>query len=114
MNLHQLQIQKRWAEAHILRHPNRCSECPGVTIDQAETHLREEHLRQQITWVCECSDIHQHPEEGMCETLMGSEDANIDGTRDPYTGTVLNWDFPYIYVCPDCREHNHQRRMRTQ
>lgn len=112
MNLHQIKIGARWAKPHILRHPTRCSECPDLRIRYATDHLRTHNLHGP-TWICECSDRAIH--DGQCANMMCSEDANVDDTNhDPYRAFLLDPSFPYIYVCPDCRTHDHGRTESTR
>lgn len=97
-----------------------CSEGCDLTDIRGyeDRHLDRAHHIATI-WVCECTDVAYHGRgrygANSCGNYMGNDDANIDARgHDPYDGYVLDMEFPYIYVCPDCRAHDHGRERRTR
>lgn len=115
MNLHEIRIGVGWQNPHILKNPVRCSEpeCAGVRIDDPSNHLSRVH-EIPMAWICECRDAEHmgtEPVYGVCNVTMSPYDANIfDPDHRGYTDRVVDENFPYIYVCPDCRTHEHGRR----
>ena len=116
MNLHEIKIRGvQWTGPHVAQRDRlTCSDCGTLQPHTSgRSHLERVH-RMYVTWYCECRDHGRHD----CGNIMNSADANIDDTngRDPYHGAPLDPDFPFIYVCPDCRNanHDHRRRERNQ